>query len=327
MALTPGERLDLIKQLTADLADEEWGEIELTLDTFKADDLGPREGWGDDADYTRRRLRRSTDEVLVALHAHLHPDVSTGITPTAGGPWKEGYVKLFLTHTHPNKMLAKNVRERLLLYGIDAFVAHEMIEPTREWQEEIELALMTCEALAAILTADLIGSKYCDQEIGFVMGRGLVVIPVRQEADPHGFFGKYQGVPSGGDGPYAHWQIANGIFDALLKNPKTSGKMGHAVARRYCTSTSYDEARKNTAYLLDLPKEQWTDEMVDEVEKSGTENSQLVDGVWLPDNTPIPEVVSAHLDELLDRAGTRLKIDGSDFGIGVRSGGDDDIPF
>ena len=69
---------------------------------------------------------------------------------------------------------------------------------------------------------------------------------------------------------------------------------------RYCTSTSFDYARKNTQYLLDLPKDQWTDGMVDEVEKAGSENSQLDHGIW-PGSQRIPDLISAHLDELLDR--------------------------
>lgn len=327
MALTPGERLNLIKQLIVDLAADDWEEIELTLDTFGASDLGPRQGWHGNDEYARKRLKLSSDDALVALHSHLHPDISVGIAPTAGGPWQEGYVKLFLTHTHPNKILAKAIRDRLLLYGIDTFVAHEMIEPSKEWQEEIELALATCEALAALVTKDVVTSKYCDQEIGFAMGRGLVVIPIRQETDPHGFFGKYQGAP-GAEGPYASWVISDGIFDALVTNAKTKRKMGPAIVKRYATSQSYDGARKNTQYLLEMPKEMWTDEMVDEVERAGPENSQLDNGVWIPANRRIPDVVSEHLDKLLKRKSKPVASHTSDFSDFVPStASDDDIPF
>jgi hypothetical protein len=325
VALTPGEKLELIKQLTADLAGSDWEEIELTLDTFEADSFDERQGWPDNAGYIRQRLKTSADEVLVALHAHLHPDISTGITPTAGGPWKEGYVKLFLTHTHPNKVLAKQIRERLLLSKIDTFVAHEMIEVSKEWQEEIELALATCEALAALVTKDLIQSEYCDQEIGFAMGRGLVVIPIRQESNPHGFFSKYQGAP-GASGDYAAWTIADGIFDTLIKNPKTKGKMGPAVVERYCTSTSFDYARKNTAYLLDLPKDMWTDEMVQAVNRAGSENSQLIKGIWSETKKEIPDVVSKHLRKLLGQT-TQVSNEPILSDFAGTAAGDDDIPF
>jgi hypothetical protein len=318
VALPRGERLTLIKQIASALPDD-FAEIELTLDTFEVPEPSHWENWGDNHDYALLRLPSATDEALVELHAHLHPDVSRGITPVAGGPWQEGYIKLFLTHTHPNKVVAKEVRDRLLQFGIDTFVAHEMIEPTKEWEEEIERALITCEALAALLTEDLVGSNYCDQEIGFALGRGIIVIPIRQQANPHGFIRKYQGVPGAG-GPYAAWKIAHGIFDALVKNEKTKAKMGPAIAKRYSTSGSFDQARENTAYLLAMTKEMWTDGMVEEVERAGKENSQLDQGVWIPTNQRIPDLVSAHLKKLLDREPEKVTMaDGA--------AGSDDIPF
>jgi hypothetical protein len=327
MALTRGERLDCIKQIAAALVGEELPQAELALDTFGAIDTNRWE-YDSDIDYILARLRSSDDDIIVELKSYLNGQGASVSVPESDGPWHDGYIRLFLTHTHPNKVLAKNIRERLLLYGIDTFVAHEMIEVSKEWQEEIELALATCNALAALVTKDLILSPYCDQEIGYAMDSRVVIIPVRQEADPHGFFAKYHGAP-GDKGPYAHLTIADGIFDALVRNPKTKDDMGLSIVRRYCTSTSYDYARKNTAYLLNLPEEQWTDEMVDAVEKAGSENSQLEDGVWIPDNRRIPDLVRAHLDELLHRA--ESSADTSDFAraseFASSGGSDDDIPF
>lgn len=327
MALTRGERLNCIKQIAAALIGEELPQIELALDTFGVADANRWE-CDSDSEYIIARLRSTEDDTIVELKSYLDGQGASVSVLRSGGPWRDGYIRLFLTHTHPNKALAKKIRDRLVLYGIDTFVAHEMIEVSKEWQEEIELALATCDALAALVTKDLIHSPYCDQEIGYAMGRRVVIIPIRQEADPHGFIAKYHGAP-GDPGPYADWTIADGIFDALVRNPKTKGKMGPPIVRRYCTSTSFDYARKNTAYLLDLPKEQWTDDMVDAVEKAGSENSQLDDGVWIPDNTRIPDLVREHLDELLDRtesvAATSDFIGASDFASS--RGSDDDIPF
>ena len=75
--------------------------------------------------------------------------------------------------------------------GIHCFVAHIDIEPTREWQDEIESALETCDALAAYLTPDFVISRWCDQEVGFCVGRALPILPIRMGVDPHGFIAKY----------------------------------------------------------------------------------------------------------------------------------------
>jgi hypothetical protein len=323
MALNRGERLDSIKKVAAALVENDRPQIELALDTFGAPDVN---GWEYDGDneYVFARLRSADDDVIVELKSYFDGQGASVAVPESDGPWCGDHVRLFLTHTHPNKVLVKEVRDRLLLYGIDTFVAHEMIEVSKEWQEEIELALATCDALAALVTKDLINSPYCDQEIGFAMGRRIVVIPIRQEADPHGFFAKYHGAP-GDRGPYAHWTIADGVFDALVRNPKTKDKMGPAIARRYCTSQSFDRARKNAKFLIDMPKEMWTDQMVGEVEAAGPENSQLDQGVWIPTQQRIPDFVSEHLDELLERNSDASVIEAP--GFEPSAAGDDDIPF
>lgn len=323
MALTRGERFDSIRKVAASLVENDLPQIELALDTFGAPDVNRWEYDGDN-EYVFARLRSADDDVIVELKSYFDGQGASVAVPESSGPWRDDHVRLFLTHTHPNKVLAKEVRDRLLLYGIDTFVAHEMIEVSKEWQEEIELALATCDALAALVTKDLINSPYCDQEIGFAMGRRIVVIPVRQEADPHGFFAKYHGAP-GGQGLYADWTIANGIFDALVNNSKTKEKMGPAIAHRYCTSRSFDRARENTQLLIDMPREMWTDQMVEEVEAAGPENSQLDQGVWIPTQQRIPDFVSEHLDGLLDRKSDQPAVESS--GLEVSAASEDDIPF
>ena len=145
-----------------------------------------------------------------ASYAHLYPDATMeeATSEVVPGPWKEGFFRLFLSHTKANKQLAGKIRERLLEQGIDAYVAHDMIEPTKEWMDEIENALRTCDATAAVLSEDFVGSQWCDQEIGISIGRRILIIAVRQGADPHGFIGKFQAIPGdatpNGGGEYFH---------------------------------------------------------------------------------------------------------------------------
>ncbi len=95
-------------------------------------------------------------------------------------------------------------------WGVDTFVAHDDIEPTREWQDAIEAALRTCDALCALMTSDFIESKWCDQEVGFAIARRKLVVAVKLGTDPYGFIAKYQAVISGeGEILYA---VAGGHF-------------------------------------------------------------------------------------------------------------------
>src|SRR5262249_221181 len=80
-----------------------------------------------------------------------------------GSIWTDGTFRLFISHTSVHKANVGFLATMLELQGVHGFVAHEDIEPSREWQESIEYALATCDALAAYLTTDFVSSKWCDQ--------------------------------------------------------------------------------------------------------------------------------------------------------------------
>jgi hypothetical protein len=321
MALTPGERITLTKRVGEALSGEQAADLFLVLETFGVPDGVRLQGdWASARyEYVLRRLRRASNEVLVGLHAHLYPDVSTEAATTGSvGPWMDGHFRLFLSHTNANKQLAAEIAARLAAFGVDAFVAHDMIEPTKEWMDEIETALGTCDALAALLTEDFVASKWCDQEIGYAVARGILIVAIRQGADPHGFIGKYQAVP-GDATPLAAHSIGTRIFETLRTNDMTRAKMPPALVHAYAHSSSYDDARANLGRLKQIPGEHWTDDLVQTAERAGQENSQLYDGVWYGEK--IPAVLTSHLDELLDREPSP---DTSDF---VPVDADDEVPF
>lgn len=72
------------------------------------------------------------------------------------------------------------------------FVAHEDISPTRDWQNEIEVALASMDGFVALMTTDFHESDWTDQEVGFAFARGIPMIAVRLGKDPYGFIGKFQ---------------------------------------------------------------------------------------------------------------------------------------
>lgn len=299
MALTPSEKLDLIKSSAKVLAEEGWTNIEVTLAVFGIPGTGGE--WRDLYDYVAQSLSGASDDTLIGLHAHLNGEVPLATASTQLGPWQKDHFRLFFSHTHPNKKLAAEIRADLLDKGVDLFVAHEMIEPTKEWMEEISVALATCDAMVALLTPDFAESAYCDQELGFALSRDVLIIPIRHGADPHGFISKFQALP-GDTSQLASHHLAKGIFQVLVASQKAAAKLAPAIAERYAEAHSYDAARANLGRLQEIPADHWTPGMIELVEKAGRENSQLRHGVYYSEE--IPAVVSRHLDELLgnDRA-------------------------
>jgi len=151
--------------------------------------------------------------------------------------WKPGMLRLFLSHIAAEKAGVSKLKAELLKWGVDSFVAHEDIEPNKLWQAEIELALNSMHALAALLTPGFHESKWTDQEVGFALGRGTMVIAIRLGLDPYGFIGKQQGLPGNLD---AQEPLASGIVDLLLKHKTTADIMMEGLISTFESAKSFN---------------------------------------------------------------------------------------
>jgi hypothetical protein len=164
--------------------------------------------------------------------------VRKGSAPVDVGPltfWTPGQFKLFLSHVSTSKQRAAALRQALSKFHISAFVAHETIDPGELWQREIEKALRTMDALAAILTPDFHGSNWTDQEIGFALGREVYILPIRKGKDPYGFIGEVQGIQGEGKSVPA---VADEVFLALTRHQKTRERMHEVLVKTFEESTA-----------------------------------------------------------------------------------------
>lgn len=180
--------------------------------------------------FAKALLEDVTDAILIQLadelevpHGHT---VATGAVLEESRFWAPRAFRLFLSHLSQHKLKATALKEALRKYGISCFVAHEDINPTLEWQAEIEKALATMDALGAILMPGFNDSKWTDQEIGYALGRGVLVVPLRNGLDPYGFLGKVQGIACQGK-TVAH--VANAIFLAISGNSATKNKLATSL--------------------------------------------------------------------------------------------------
>ncbi len=149
--------------------------------------------------------------------------------------WPEGRFRLFLSHVSTHRITVSQLKEALSLRGVASFVAHEDIEPSLEWQHEIELALRSMHGLAALITPDFHPSRWTDHEVGWALGRGVLVVPVRLGTDPYGLMGKIQGVRGALERPKA---LAESLTRTLLTNSQTFGEMRRAVVNSFAAATS-----------------------------------------------------------------------------------------
>jgi hypothetical protein len=183
-------------------------------------------------------------------------------------------LRLFISHISTHKAIAGEIQEALLAFGISGFVAHNDIEPTLEWMTQIETALATCDALVALMHSDFHKSNWTDQEIGFVMGRGIPAFSVKLGQDPYGFIGRFQAF----DGNSKSAKIlARELFDAYRKNKQTRQKMGEVLVRLFEQSGSYAEAKERITYLEELKF--WKQTYSTRISSAADMNSQI-SGSW-----------------------------------------------
>jgi len=178
--MDPGERFTLIRSIYATLTsnDRGWPLVDAALDEFGAVEFVD----DDHHKATLERLRTLSDDRLVALNSHVHPDESdpSAIPERSGeGPWADDTFRLFISHTSANKVLAGHLRDTLARWRVDGFVAHTAIDPTEQWVDVIEHALRTCDALVALMSEDFSASRWCDQEVGVAYALGKLIVPLR----------------------------------------------------------------------------------------------------------------------------------------------------
>lgn len=277
--LSKSQRIKAIKQISAHLGMENYTTIDLTLKTFS---LPISNEWsGDVESYVVDKIQGATDKQLVELAEHLGIDeFSDKVTGPVNEPtcWQEGKLRVFISHMTAHKKEASDLKDSLATFGMSGFVAHADIEPTTEWQVEIESALSTCELLVALIRPGFVESKWCDQEIGYALGRGVPVFTIANGQDPHGFVSRFQSFQGNGKSPF---QTAKAVFEAAVTHKSLQEKMAHLLVDLFVNSGSFASAKERIEYLEKLTV--WDDTFSKRLKRAAKENGQIASSWGVPE--------------------------------------------
>jgi len=216
--MKPLERVSLVYAIAAELQKRmTYDDINVYLSAYGV--KSHKDGYGSKRVYVQKVLENTPDSVIIKIGEELGVHKSDEIiSEEESRCWNFGFFKTFISHLSTDKLSATNLKICLNEYAISGFVAHEDIEPSKEWMQEIERALFNMNSICAIVTPDFSKSAWCDQEVGVAIGRNVLVIPIRKGADPYGLFGKYQGIQSKGKDSK---KIAEEIFRIISTNEKS----------------------------------------------------------------------------------------------------------
>lgn len=214
------DRLNLLDRIGRELQSRmTYTDIDIYLTAFGIDTKKSTTSTNSKWLYVKELLSDAPESTLFELADQLGIEhsfqSSRGVELRQSKFWVPGYFRLFISHLSPFKETAAQLQTALLDFGITAFVAHKDIEPTKEWQEEIEKGLFSMEALAAILTPEFRESNWTDQETGVAIGGDVLVIPIMRGIDPYGLIAKYQGLQGAGK---TVRQVADRLFRILGKS-------------------------------------------------------------------------------------------------------------
>ncbi len=259
----------MTKAMTAAMIRRRWDELEAMVDGLglsvpEPDDrlgrLSAVEGVLDDAD----------DDQLDILAGIVLPQ-QFNLDWEQRNPWEPGKFRLFLSHAHQDREFVGAVAEALGRRGIHGFAAHEDIEVHQEWAHVIEYALDTADALVAFVSEPSLASYWCNQEIGWALGRHLLVVSVRLGRAPVGFTNRFQALRAAGPAP-----LAENLRKFLLERSETGQSLSTAVIRALEASDQWEEQTALSEAFEDLT---WNDATLGELEEAIRSNRKM-DFAW-----------------------------------------------
>lgn len=261
MHLSRRERFSLKRQIIDVLDGErDWDfrRINLLLIEYGCRPLG---GYGNDDFSFEDSISDVPDADLLEIYSLV-----TGATPaeaqgqieeTDSSLWSSGYVRVFLSHSAQHKQFIGEVADELAVSGIHAFVAHDTMEYEQPWQDQIEHGLRTMQAFVALVHPEFLSSAWCQQELGWALGRSVPRYVIRYPVDPAGFIGRTQWPQ--GNGMSAR-EVAALILEWVSKNPEFSDQIVDGLLASLSSAQNYIDAgatARRIATIDTLTPEQW----------------------------------------------------------------------
>jgi hypothetical protein len=199
------------------------------------------------------------DSVLLELEDDADEEYSESIKPFSQpiinpdslNIWKPGYIRLFISHRDAHKKEAAALADTLETYGVSSFVAHDNIEPMEEWQHTIRKAMQSMEIMLAFVTEDFSESFWTNQEVGFALGRGVPVIPLKLgKKAPCGFIGSLQAMPGNLTDVT---DAADGLYKILAEKLGHEERLRKAAVQAFVAAADFDEAKVRFERMKKVP--------------------------------------------------------------------------
>lgn len=188
-------------------------------------------------------------------------------------------MQVFLSYREDEegKEYASALREELAILGINAIMASRSIRPGAVWAQTILEHLEASSALLCIASRGYTDSAWCQQEIGWAIGRNIPALWIRYDSAEHstGFLkSKQELVPSE---PLDEAEIARAIGAWLAAEDKTREETRATLLRALTFSSTYQQTRDIAHVLATL--DSLTDDEWQQINDAAASNRQVRDAI------------------------------------------------
>lgn len=172
--------------------------IKSALGIYLQDTLNAKAESGLDAfDRKIERVRQIIDSEFLKDWKN---DLFNKYSDIATASLKSEEIEIFFSYSHKDRLLAGKIASLLIEKGISVFLAHEHIEVSKEWRDEIFEHLKTANVLLALLTPNYKKSVWANQEAGYMFGKKacmpakiISLIVEETQIEKFGFLEAFQG--------------------------------------------------------------------------------------------------------------------------------------
>lgn len=214
-------------------------------------------------------LIQGPDDSLQALASKLRGEKGLSEPETEGQPVP---LRVFASHLSASKLYVSQFRDQLKAHGIELFVAHESIDVSQRWADAIEDYMRTCHAGIIFLESESKNSEWCDQEVGWLLGRGIPLYTLMLDgAHLYGPLAERQAVPAQTE------QLPGPFVDAAVTYFRTEASIApnltESLVQALVESFSWDNTRRVWEQIKHL--RELTLDQVQRIEKAIPGNLEL----------------------------------------------------